>query len=173
MINNMKGFSILELLIVIFIISVGFVAVFSLFTKSIATSAQVKNEIIAANLAAEAIEVIINIRSSNWLEDCPYDDFGTDCSSDVFPLDTNVNYNSASVSSTSDKLYLKNISGELYYTHDSSGEPTPFSRRVEINKLIDVDGISYREVRSIVTWEQFGKTKTVEIIDHLYDWKPQ
>ncbi len=173
-----SGFSLLEMVIVIFILSVGFVAVFSLLTKSIVVSTQVRHEIVAINLAAEAIEVVINIRNSNWLASPapdPFDDFDGDGAPDSFPIsNTNVIYNSTSVSDIpDDRLYLETISGNLYYTHDSSGESTPFSRKLEINSLPDDDGVLYREVKSTVTWIQFGTTKQVVLVDHLYDWKPQ
>ncbi len=175
--TSSKGFSLLELLIVMFIISVGFTAVFSLLTKSIVVGFQVENELVAISLAAEAIEVIINIRNSNWLEDppCAYDDFNGDCVSDTFPIiNTNVTSTSIAISDTSDTLYLENIAGNQFYTHNATGtQPTIFSRRVEMSRAVDAGGVSYIEVKSIVGWTQFGLPKQVELIDHLYDWKPQ
>lgn len=173
-----SGFSLLELLFVLFILAVGFAAVFSLLTKSIVVSRQIKNEIIAGNLAAEAIEVVINIRNSNWLvqpTSDPFDDFDGDGLSDPPSVTTNIIYSSiGTFDEVDDSLYLETIGGELFYTHNPSGtEPTPFSRKLEINSFIDADGVSYREVKSTVTWIQFGTTKQLVLIDHLYDWKPQ
>ncbi|MBI2624200.1 prepilin-type N-terminal cleavage/methylation domain-containing protein [Candidatus Parcubacteria bacterium] len=69
------GFTLLELLIAMAVVTVGVLATVTLLTSSIASAQAVRNEVIAANLAQEALEVIHNVRDLNvaagrpWYQD--------------------------------------------------------------------------------------------------------
>ena len=62
-----KGFSLIEIMFVVFIVSVGFIAVASLTTKTIAVAQTNKNSLIANTLAQEGIELTRYLRDQNWL----------------------------------------------------------------------------------------------------------
>ena len=62
-----SAFSIIEVLIWIFVFSLGLVSIFALLTSSLSVNDRNKNSIIASNLAREQIELIKNIRDRNYL----------------------------------------------------------------------------------------------------------
>lgn len=63
------GFTLVELLITIFLISVGLIGVISFFNSSLQSQFDAKNEVIAAGLAQEATELVRNIVDNNFLND--------------------------------------------------------------------------------------------------------
>lgn len=62
------GVTILEVVVAIFVIMTGLISALALIFSSILGARFSKNEFIAANLGREAIEVVRQIRDSNWLE---------------------------------------------------------------------------------------------------------
>jgi len=67
-IENKKAFSLLEIIIAMFIISMGVIGVMSLIVSNINLGLFSKNKLIAMNLAQEGIELVRNIRDENWLD---------------------------------------------------------------------------------------------------------
>lgn len=61
-----KGFSIGEVLLAIFVLSIGMIATFSLFNKGIKNLQNERDLIVASLLAQEGVEVVRNIRDNNW-----------------------------------------------------------------------------------------------------------
>lgn len=61
-----KWFSIIEVMIGVFIFSLGLVAIYALLISSLNLSEYNKNAIIASQLAVEQIEIIRNIRDTNY-----------------------------------------------------------------------------------------------------------
>jgi len=66
-INN-KGFTLVELIIALGVFSSGIMAAFTLALAGLNTSIENFDRINAANLAREGIELIRNVRDSNWLK---------------------------------------------------------------------------------------------------------
>lgn len=64
--SNISGFSIIEVMISIFIFSMWMASIFMVISSSININNLNKNQIIASNLAREEIELIKNIRDSNY-----------------------------------------------------------------------------------------------------------
>lgn len=80
--NKNKGFTLLEMLIALSVISVGVMAAFTLSTANLNTAKANGQRILAANLAREGVEFIRNVRDTNWLRiesnlDCYPDTIGT------------------------------------------------------------------------------------------------
>lgn len=65
--NSNKWFSIIEILVWIFIFSVWLTSVFVLIISTGNMNAYSKNSIIASNLAREGIEIVKNVRDDNYL----------------------------------------------------------------------------------------------------------
>ncbi|MGB2762764.1 MAG: prepilin-type N-terminal cleavage/methylation domain-containing protein [Minisyncoccales bacterium] len=171
-----NGFSLLEVLVAITVITVGLVGVTGLILYNISISRVSPDRIIAVNLAQEGIEVVKNIRDSNWLAGNDFDEGikgigneqaciteGTggiiqyiipppldvwDCGSDC-------------------QVYFKNNE----YVHDVTGNLTKFSRLIKLDKVI-IAPDHYIKVTSEVGWtDRSGNPHTVTLEDHLYDWK--
>lgn len=157
--KNKKGFTIIEVLIAIFVITIGITSSLSLINYSISSAAVGKSQIIAASLAQEGMEIIRNIRDGNWLEDVAWNDGLTGCSAGC-----RVQYNSASLLSLSGNPVLKVDSNGLYQY--STGTNTLFKRKITINSV----GL-YLKVVSEVTWSERGRDLDISAEDRLYDWK--
>lgn len=65
--KKQKAFSLLEVVISVLIGSTAFLAIFTLAVQNLTTAELTKQRFIAANLAQEGIEIVANMRSSNWL----------------------------------------------------------------------------------------------------------
>ena len=61
-----SGFSIIEVLVWIFIFSLGLISVYALLVSSLSLNERNQNSIIASNLAREQIELLRNIRDTNY-----------------------------------------------------------------------------------------------------------
>lgn len=66
--NNIFAFSIIEVLIGIFIFSLWLISIFALLASSLNINSYNKNAIIASNLAREQIELFRNIRDTNYMK---------------------------------------------------------------------------------------------------------
>lgn len=135
-----RGFSFMEVMISVFVLSTGIVAAMSLISSSFKETIDSKNQILASLLAQEGIEIVKSIRDNNW-------NSGED-TFENFPGSDNpacfVDMNSASIScSGSKKLDLDN-SG-FYVRNNSSGK---------FQRIIRVSGTSgeTRTIESIVVW---------------------
>jgi prepilin-type N-terminal cleavage/methylation domain-containing protein len=62
-----SGFTIIEIMVSIVVFCVGIIAAYVLISSSISLSMAARDEIIASNLAREQIELVKNVRDSNWL----------------------------------------------------------------------------------------------------------
>ena len=64
--SQYSAFSIIEVLIGIFVFSLGLVSIFAILASSLSINERNKNSIIASNLAREQIELLRNIRDTNY-----------------------------------------------------------------------------------------------------------
>ena len=195
-ISELNAFSIVEVLVGIFIFSLGLVSVFMLLASSLHVNELNKNKIIASNLAWEQLELVRNIRDTNyatlrvWNQKNPLWD-----STDVFEVGKYyilendfsgkfwvsqteiVNFwEGADVLSTSMQDYRLYRTPKGLYTYISSGnEPTHFYRFLHISPVVyDEGGIqeienAYR-VTSKVIWYKRGYHET-QIDTIIADWR--
>lgn len=75
-INNKKGFSLVEVLISLLILTLGIGAVSALMVQNIKTSETAKNQIIASELAQEGVELMRNYKDNSYKNGVPV--FGSD-----------------------------------------------------------------------------------------------
>lgn len=187
------GFSLIEVMIAIAILIMVLASSLSLINQTVQRLAVPRDQVVAANLAAEGIEVIRNLRDSNWLRTptTTWDNGLTSggctaaaaasltpggclapptCPNAIYGFPANVSYNSTVLSFLgSDQLYLESTGT---YSHTSAGTPTRFSREMRINYCKDADGIVYMRIEGLVNWVDRGVTKSFMAVDHLYNWLP-
>jgi Tfp pilus assembly protein PilV len=65
--DSLTGFTLIELLAAIAVFFIGILAAFSLSLNNLNTVKENYNRVVAADLAREGIEIVRNIRDSNWL----------------------------------------------------------------------------------------------------------
>lgn len=138
----------MEVLLSVFVLEIGLVATVSLMASSISHSADSRNQIIAAQLTQEGIELINNIRDNNWASGKTAFDPPFPANSLACTVNYDYDYTTGSginCSSPDLKLYYK----DSFYVHDSSGSvATRFQRKITIAD--DSDG--NKRITSMVIW---------------------
>lgn len=153
-----KGFTLIETIVAIFLLTVGVMGSYSLIQKVTAFASISASQSVAAYLAQEGIETIRNIRDANYLARQSWDtgigagaDFRLDYRSQVFPDATCGNY--------------LGYNGTFYVC--SADASSKFRRLITVEKPVaDKMVVSVR-----VSWSERGTSHQVLAQTELYDWK--
>lgn len=156
--KNAKGFSLLEVLLALFVLSIGILGMLTLITDSIVNSAQSRDVITASQIAHEGVELVKWVRDNNIKANPSLPD---DFFAGFPPGDSvcRIDYRAGSFDCTipdiasSYVLYYNDIDGNgpLAYSHYfSGGGQTTFSRKI----YIETPSLSPDEriIRSFVFW---------------------
>lgn len=170
--NKKSGFSLIEILAVLFIISTSLLGVVSLIVQNIQVQSINRNNLIASSLAQEGIELIRQTRDANWRSGNSYLNKLSDGN---YRIDYRLNAPAALNSSTDTKLYLENG----FYINQNGGETnltaTIFSREIVLEKQSDYLGLGVDKspllVRVIISWNDRTKPYNYELRALLFDWK--
>lgn len=159
--KDKQAFTLVEIIVILFIISVGLLGVLSLVIQNIQSQVINKNNIIAYQLAQEGIELVRKTRDANWVNAVAWDENLVSGSYYMDYLDESPNVLTAG----SDKadLYIDALG---FYTHNDLGhEKTKLSRKIELETSGDV-----MVVRAQVTWKDRNKESIYNLETVLYDW---
>jgi type II secretory pathway pseudopilin PulG len=168
------GFSIMEVTVVIFIITLGLLGVLSLAAQSIKISNTNKNELIASQLAQEGLELVRNIRDTNWLTDGNDWVLGSGAgnnSDDIiqdgtYTIDNSIiNYMVDDIDDIAANLLI-DVNGA--YSH-SMGSASPFNRLITINNWNTYT--DFIEVKCEVQWKEGGGIHNYIASTVLYNWR--
>lgn len=166
-IQHKSGFSLIEVLAVLFIVSVALLGVVSLIVQNIQAQSVNKNNLIAYNLAQEGIELIRQTRDSNWKTGDAYD---KDLADGDYYMDYLMDKPLPVISSSNSQIYLHNG----YYINIKGGEsgavPTIFYREIYLDKPAGYDG-DPMQVRTLITWTDRNHPYRYELRTLLFDWK--
>ena len=165
-----KGFTLLETLFALTILTTGFFSTFGLLRKSISVTTTNINQLIAANLAQEGIEIIRNIRDSGYVSG---DDWNTillslnngacnECEADIGDV----------VLIDQSDPYLK-INSDMYQYN--LGIDSKFKRRISINRgggfcveiAVPADCIM---IEVDVLWSERGNEFIFDAEDYIYNF---
>lgn len=161
------GFSIIEVVIAIGIITVGMLGVSSLVVQNIQVQKVNHNFLVASMLSQEGLELTRNIRDENWLT------LGNDWQADLTDTDGTfvIDYRGRpSIDDTPDTAYDAGArlyaDGQDFYTHASAGtSPTIFYRLITVT-----DAGDHVAASSTVKWtDRSAHEYTAET--YLYDWR--
>lgn len=157
-----SGFSLIEILIAIFLIGVAFVGVVAFFNSSLQSHFDAQSELIAAGLAQEGSELIRNLRDYHSLnDDTPWSDLKSD-----LPSCTRIDYRSLTTHVCDNSLeedVCLDADGR-YKQCEVAGTGVGMKRSIEIT--LENDGeVEYLNVLSKVTWND----RTTEATDRLYE----
>ncbi len=153
----------IEMIAALFVVSVGIMGVFSLVSQTISYVSIISSRLTAIYLSQEGMEIIRNIRDSNFLkinkgEEINWDDdllagsyYNFDYQSQTIPDNINCG----------EKNYLEISDG--FYKCSSSGQ---FERKAQITEIGD-DKI---DVVIEVSWQERGRTHMVVARENLYQW---
>jgi type II secretory pathway pseudopilin PulG len=155
-----QGFTLMEVIISMGLIVTALVTCIALVTFSISSARSGKSKLIAVNLAQEGLEIVRNIRDSNWLAQKRTADTWRD---GLGEGDWWVQYDSLGLlASGSDNLL---IDDDGFYQY-ASGSYTPFRRTITITHI---DGNRIK-VEAEINWQERGKSYSYKVEDRLYNW---
>ena len=170
-----KGFTLLEVIVAIFILTVGVGSAFMLISQTLSAASLVKENLIASYLVQEGMEIVRNIRDTNWLQFSPWDD-GLICLTPS--CDFQADYATLTFTETTD---FEKCSDPGYNCHSYDGHPlkidggfynytsgteTKFKRKITIKK-VDSDNI---KVEVNVGWTERGRTHNLKALEYLTSW---
>lgn len=160
-----NGMTLIETLVALFVLSIALTGAFTMIVSNLANAKAAQNSFIASGLAQEGIEVVRNLRDSDWLAS-PQREFGS-LGSFAGPLADGIyclEWNSVElIDFGCDSTLYKSATG--VYQYDIGGTPTPFRRTVAITRSGD-------EIVVVVTvsWSDRSRAKQIQAETHLYNW---
>lgn len=197
--KNIQGQGLIETLIAIFIIMMGLVATIEVARTSLIGHQEANTRVVATNLAREAVEVIHNIRDSNWLDKKSWENGLSDPVGghigvpvlDYFNNEWSIDYTAATFADEITKVY-RFTSGSYngLFIQQSLGPPvnseiTMFKRLVKLKSICYDNGAQTIEdsdscfvgdkigVRIVVEvrWQERGRPHDLTVEDSVYNWK--
>lgn len=168
-IKNKMGFTLIEVIIAIFVITVGVGGAVTLINQTVSFTQITSSKLVVSYLAQEGIEIVKNIRDSNFLKvhktgSGSWDDgliLGACQVGSKYEYEGD--YNSISTLSCYQDQKLKIDGG--FYKYSISGTETPYKRKITITK----DG-EILEVLVEVSWKERGREHKVIAQENLYKW---
>ncbi len=154
--TNKNGFTIVELLATLLILF-GVIQIFTSVTEDVNSSALVKDNLVAANLVQEGIEVVRNIRDKDWF-------LGGGFGSSLPDGTWLVQWNSSALAAVGANPPLKKDNSGIF-SYDS-GTDTVFRRTITVSTI----SAQEKKIVSTVTWNFRGSAKAISAEDHLFNW---
>ncbi len=186
---NKKAFSVVEILMWVFIFSLWMVWIYATISSTLNLNEYNKNYIIASNLAREQLELVRNIRDSNYHKLQKYNkiDPSTTDYTNIFEYSTkyiieNDYSNTASFPiKVAPLVWLWELcmDEKNRYTHDCTNQN---NKKTKFSKYISIEKVSYNDswtrediddailIRSKVLWN-IGWDHEFEVKTILTDWK--
>jgi len=153
-----RGFTLIETIVAIFLLTVGVVGSFSLMQRVTSFASISASQLVASYLAQEGIEIIRNIRDTNYLERQAWDS-GIDAGAD-----SRLDYRSQVFPDATCGSYLRHNGAFYICSADTSSK---FQRQITIEKPA-----ADRIVVSVaVSWSERGNQHQVLAQTELYDWR--
>ena len=157
-----KGFSLVEVITILFIVSVGLLGILSLIIQNIQSQTYNKNNLVAYQLAQEGVELIRRVRDTNW--EAGNLSYKTNLDDGSYYMDYLDNVPIPYGGSAAD-LLLK-FDGNGFYVH-GAGTDSGFSRLITI---ANIDDYSF-SVNVSVTWREANRNAAYDLQAILYDWR--
>ena len=168
-----KGFTIIELMVAIVILSFGIMGAYGAFFPFVNATYAISQKFTAAYLAQEGLEITRNIRDNNFIarsrgRNIQWSDGLLDCQ-----FGCQLDYKTGTPSETlSNKLKAYNpaeflrINEDGLYGYDS-GSVTKFQRKIIIDNQLGSDIV---KVTVLVAWDYNNKPFSFETVGYLYNW---
>lgn len=152
-----SGFSLIGVIVAVFILSIGMIGVLDLSQASLRAASLSQTRLIASGLAQEGIEMVRYMRrtQSDW----------SDWYDAVSSGDYRVQYDNSSLLPFSETPLKFNAASGLYQY--DSGDNSQFYRKIGLTK------ISADEVKVVVEvkWQRGGAWRNLTAEDRLWNWK--
>ncbi len=170
-----KGFTLIEVIITLFLLFVGISGSFLLIYRLLTMSEINNSRLIAANLAQEGVEIVKNIRDSNWIEEIDWD-AGLENDGDYEVAYDSVGLDLCSATCFTDhdinNLWPLNIhpASNFYdYVSDGSEIETKFKRMITISHPGDCDDNCVKATVAVYWQDRWGDFEFI-IEEDIYNW---
>ncbi|MCX6723588.1 MAG: type II secretion system protein [Candidatus Staskawiczbacteria bacterium] len=184
-----RGFTLIELVISVFILSIAIVGIFSAFSTMTILTADNSDRLTATYLAQEGIETLRNIRDTNWLKSVSNQSFTWTTGIDqcITPNGCEIDYTTGTgisgawVASPWASRYLYTNSSGLY-NYTSTSDPTKktkFKRQIKATCLPagDCTADHVMKVTAQVYWDvkpnilnSSGTPGSIIVTEYFYNW---
>ena len=162
-----QGFTLVELLVSLFILSIALAGAFAVISFNVNNANFVKNSFIASGLAQEGVELVRNLRDTDWHTGAEFGSFGG--SDSLADGAYRVQWDSSELDSSGVSEPLA-LDAAGVYAYDS-GTPTIFRREVELRRVVPASGPVVEIVATVtVSWNERSGEKTVIAEEHLFNW---
>lgn len=163
---SLTGFTLIEILVAIFIFGLAFTATTSVLIMNNRSAAIIRNNFIASGLAQEGIEVARNIRDRDWFLDNPLgaNPFGTSIPDGIY----RAQWDSSALIALGGNPNLKRDAGTGIFSYDL-GNDTIFKRTIEIST--PVANVEKKIVVNVTWIERGGASKLLSAEEHLFNWR--
>lgn len=159
------AFSIVEIMTVLFIISLGLVGILSLIVQNIKSQSYNKKTIMAYQLAQEGIELIRKTRDANWRLGYVYNHGFKN--NNIYCMDYTENTPYEDATGACAPLYLDNNG---FYVRTVTATSSGFSRKIFIANAPSESNF-VTQVSSTVYWIEHGTQNNYSLVTTLYDWR--
>ncbi len=163
-----KGFTLPEVIIAASILLAGIVVFSIVFTRIVSLLPLISFKFTAAYLAQEGVEIVRNIRDTNWLEGESWKNGLTVCSASEGNF-CEVDYDDTELTpkdQSSQLSYLETTDG-AFFAYNQGVTETRFKRKIIIEEIIGKEAL---DVTVFVEWEVKGKPYEIQVNEHLYNW---
>ena len=162
MTNNQRGFTLIEVIIAIVVLTIGVLGAYALVSRVINATSLSVSQLTASYLGQEGLELVRNARDTNFLrirqgESISWTNGLLNCTSGC-----ETDYNDAGFTSYQDR-FLKATGS--FYAYDS-GQDTKFKRKITITQ----PSASAIEIIVQVTWQERGNAREIQAAEKLYNW---
>lgn len=153
-IKKFSGFSFMEVILSIFILSVGIVGILPLFISNIKESTDSRDQIVASMLAQEGIELVQNFRDNNIVKN--KEAFDANSFPDSSSENCRVKYTDSDIKSCGNLLDFRLYFDNNYYVQ--AGVATKFQRKIFVvyqkidGSSVDRAGAEKAIITSMVIW---------------------
>lgn len=158
--KSLAGFTLIEVIIAMFILSLAVFGTYILIQQTLIASSTNQLQLTAYYLGQEGVEIVRNIRDTNWLEGNVWTT-GLAVGSGWQEAD----YNSTSLSASQSRNLKIDSNGFYNYT---SGSDSLFERNISVTDQGD-----YLQVEVVVEWVNRGEDRSVQVLNNLYNWYEQ
>lgn len=165
--NKQRGFTIIELIATIAILSFGILGVYSAFTPFIALNSNISYRLTASYLAQDGLEIIRNIRDNNFVAGRPWSQGLLSCSFGCqadYKTGTSGETPANQLQSYGAGNFL-NLNSDGFYSYDA-GTPTKFKRQITIAQV----STDVLHVYVQIFWDYNGQSYTFDTKEYLYNW---
>jgi type II secretory pathway pseudopilin PulG len=165
------AFSIIEIVTVLFIVSVALLGIMSLIVQNIQSQSYNKQTLMAYQLAQEGIELIRKVRDSNWANNHnPGHQSIYTFNNNLAPGTYYMDYRDSVPHVAGSNTGPLSLDSNNFYVHGGTGTSTGFSRLITIQSWPATGQPYFIQVYSDVVWYEHGHHYDYRLVTSLYDW---